>query len=293
VSFDLVTKPWTGYPVEELELHYNPRADVPDAAERYDAPRADANAAGLAWPGRVTDIAYGEGPLEKLDIYPPQEGTDPLPVHIFIHGGYWRARDKSNFAYLAAGLARKGLLAVVINYPLCPVVTLDDVVASTCKAFPWIVRSLADFGGDPNRITLSGHSAGGHLGAAILAHDWAAETLGEQPLKGAVLVSGIYDPAPTQHVSVNSEIGITPEIAERQNYARVAPRLRCPVHVIVGGGEPKGWIDQSVEYAQHLKAAGIETELTITGKENHFSIMDQFTDPSADVLRAILKVAQA
>jgi len=293
VSFEIETKPWTSYPLDELERHYNPRADVPDAAERYDARRADANAAGLAWPGRLTDIAYGDGPLEKLDIYPPSRGAGPAPVHLFIHGGYWRARDKTNFAYLAAALARQGLMVVVINYPLCPAVTLDEVVGSVRDAFAWTVRSIANHGGDPNRITMSGHSAGGHLGAAILAHDWSSKGLGSQPLKGAVLVSGIYDPAPTQHISVNAEIGITPEIAERQNYARLAPKLRCPVHVIVGGGEPKGWIDQSVEYARHIRAAGMETELTITGQDNHFSIMDQFTDANADVMRAILRLDQS
>jgi arylformamidase len=227
----------------------------------------------------------------NLDIYPPKSTTQPAPVHVFIHGGYWRSREKEDFAFIGASLASSGLLSVIINYPLCPQVTLDEVVAGTCDAFDWVRRNIAAHGGNPDRITLSGHSAGGHLGAAILAQDWRARGLSSTPLKGAVLVSGIYDPAPTQHISVNAEIGITPELAERHNYAVIPPKLRCPVHVIVGGDEPEGWIAQSASYADHIKAAGLPTEYTISAKENHFSIQDQYRDPKSDVFSAITKIA--
>ncbi|MFY0614094.1 MAG: alpha/beta hydrolase [Hyphomicrobiaceae bacterium] len=289
MTLDQASKPWQAYAADELEHHYNPRATNPDS-DRYGEARAAINAAGLAYAGRTADIAYGDGPLRNLDIYRPATDNGPLPVHIFIHGGYWRSREKEDFGFIGKALADQGLLGVVINYPLCPDVTLDEVVASNRAAFAWIHRNIANHGGDPARITLSGHSAGAHLGAAILATDWA--DLGTaRPLQGAVLVSGIYDPHPTQHISVNAEIGITPEIAERQNYLAHAPRLDCPVHVIVGGGEPEGWIAQSADYTRHLVAAGVETEYTVSGTENHFSIQDQFHTPDADVLGAILKLA--
>ncbi len=289
MTLQQTSTPWQSYAADELERHYNPRAATPNS-EHYGEARAGINAAGLAYAGRSADIAYGEGPLRNLDVYRPATGTGPFPVHVFIHGGYWRSREKEEFAFIGKALADQGLLGVVINYPLCPAVTLDEVVASNRAAFAWTYRNIAEHGGDPARITLSGHSAGAHLGAAIIAHDWS-DLGAARPLKGAVLVSGIFDPHPTQHISVNAEIGITPEIAARQNYLAHAPRLDCPIHVIVGGGEPAGWIDQSADYARHIKAAGLPTAYTVSGSENHFSIQDQFHDPQADVLKAILKLA--
>jgi arylformamidase len=291
VTSQSATRSWTDYSPEDLEYHYNPRAAVPDS-ERYGEARTGINQQGLEWPGRKADIAYGTGDLEKLDIYLPAKGDAPHPVHIFIHGGYWRSREKEDFGFIGAALASQGLLAVVIDYPLCPVVTLDEVVASTRAAFAWVCNSIADHDGDPSRITISGHSAGGHLGAAIIAHDWPAGFLGDGTLQGAVLVSGIYDPAPAQDLSISSEIGITPEIAARQNFANKAPELKCPVTVIVGGGEPAGWIDQSADYAGFIRSAGIATEYIVSGKENHFSIQDQFCDPGSDVLASIMKLSK-
>lgn len=290
MSLAAPTTPWSAYSPEERERHYNPRIATP-GIEKYDVARVDVNKAGLAWPGRKADIAYGPNPLENLDLYLPESGTGPHPVHIFIHGGYWRARDKVDFGYIGAALARQGLLAAVINYPLCPIVTLDEVVAAARRAFAWVSSNIAEHGGDPDRITISGHSAGAHLGASIIAHDWSGAGLGGQPLKAAVLVSGIYDPTPTGHLAVNAEIGITPALAERHNYANHPPRLNCPVHVIVGGSEPQGWIDQSADYANHIHKAGLTVDYTISPNENHFSLSDQFANPKADVLSAILGFA--
>lgn len=289
MSLDQPTKPWQDYPADELEYHYNPRVTTPDS-DRYAEARIEANAAACADPRRSADIAYGDGDLRTLDIYRPAGGDGPLPVHIFIHGGYWRARIKEDFAYVGKALADNGLLGVVINYPLCPAVTLDEVVASNLAAFQWVHRHIAEHGGDAARITLSGHSAGAHLGAAIMAADWG-HLGGEQPLRGAVLVSGIYDPNPTRQIPINAEIGLTPDVCDRHNYLAHAPRLACPVHVLVGGGESQGWIDQSADYARHIKAAGVETEYTVSGTENHFSIQDQFADPGADVFKAIARLA--
>ena len=163
-------------------------------------------------------MRYGDGPLMDLDLYKPTEGDGPFPVHLYIHGGYWRAREKENFGFIGASLASQGMLTVIINYPLCPAVTLDEVVEGTRAAFAWTANNITGYDGDPDRLTLSGHSAGGHLGAAIIATDWSSQNISKQVLKGAVLISGIYDPTPTQHISVNAEIGITPELAERHAY---------------------------------------------------------------------------
>ena len=290
MSLELPTKNWTDFAPDELEGQYNPRATGVDI-ESYDKARTDINAAGLASSNRISDIAYGDAPLMDMDIYKPSGGAGPYPVHIYIHGGYWRARKKENFGFIGASLANRGLLTVVINYPLCPVVTLDTVVASVRDAFAWVVSNIAEHGGDPSRITVSGHSAGAHLGAAIIAEDWPARGLEGQLLQGAVLISGVYDPTPTQHLKVNEEIGITAELAERHNYSSHKPKLRCPVHVIVGGAEPEGWIGLSADYARHVRDAGMDVAYKVSPGDNHFSLQDQYVTEGSDILRAIDKVA--
>src|SRR5436853_418020 len=125
-------------------------------------------------------------------------------------------------------------------------------IASALACLAWTGRSIAAYGGDPSRITLSGHSAGAHLGAACLATDWTAHGLPADLIKGAVLISGIYDPAPAKSTTVDAEIRLTPEIIARQNYEQHPPRARCPVWVIAGANEPWHWIDQTYRYAHHL-----------------------------------------
>ena len=151
----------------------------------------------------------------------------------------------------------KGICAAIANYDLCPAVTLDGTVDSALRAIAWTWRHARAYGGDPDRLTLSGHSAGAHLCAMALAHDWTAAGLPADVIKGAVPVSGIFDPEPAMHTTVNAEIGLTEEIARRNDALRLAPRVRCPVELFVGGDEPADWIRQSELYAEHLRQHGL------------------------------------
>jgi arylformamidase len=175
----------------------------------------------------IRDVAYAEGALRTLDIY-RIPGVAHAPVNLFFHVGYWRAQDKANFAFVAEALVAAGNLAVITNYPLCPAVTLDEVVAAARDAVAWTHHHIAQFGGDPARLTVSGHSAGAHLTAATLAQDWPARGLPADIISRAVLISGIFDPAPAIGTSVNAQIRLTPELARRHDFERTAPRILCP-----------------------------------------------------------------
>lgn len=283
------TSDWREMSPEELEYHFNPRVAVPHS-ETYGERRAARNEAAMAWPGRVANLAYGDAPRMVLDLYPPRDATGPAPVHIFIHGGFWRSRSKDEFAYVGEALAREGFLAVIISYPLCPADDLDGVVAGAREAFAWVVNNIAAYGGDPGRITLSGHSAGAHLGAAIIAGDWAARGLPGEPLAGAVLISGIFDPEPARQTSINGDLKLTDGQIGRHNLVAQPPRLDCPVVVLAGGGEPAGWIAQSQSYAAHLERAGRRVRYFTSREDNHFDLQDQFLDPSSDIMRAIVEL---
>lgn len=273
---------------EEHEAQFNPQRSVPDhqAAQRW---REPLNEAALRLPRRQADMSFGAGDLHGLDLYAP-EGPGPHSVHAFFHGGYWRAQDKRNFAFIAPPLVRRGVMVAVLNYDLCPAVTLDGTVDSALAGIAWIARNIAGHGGDPARITLSGHSAGAHLTAAVLAADWPARGLPGDLIKGALMISGIYDPTPAMRTTVNAEIRLTPDIAERQNYEAHAPRIHCPAWVMAGGDEPIHWIDQSLRYAQHLRRHGMKPGVLVSPGFHHFDIMNQYANAESDVTRCLARL---
>ena len=282
---------WRDLDPDELEQQFNPRRSVPD----FEACQTEKARLSLAVRARLRghlDVPYGDMALQKVDVFPAEPaGSTRAPIHVFFHGGYWRAQDKANFAFIAEPLVRAGICTVIANYGLCPAVTLDGVVASARRAIAWTFRHAAEFGGDPARLTLSGSSAGAHLQAMALAHDWPAEGLPADLIKGAVPISGIYDPEPARHISVNAEIRLTEAIARANDALTLDPRVRCPVALFVGGDEPSLWRGQTELYAAHLRRHGLEPTLTVVPGAHHFSILDQYLDPASGVVRAILAMA--
>lgn len=267
---------WHNIAPEQHELHFNPQHAFPDYGESQKL-RAPVNTHARETLRQTRDIPYGEHPLRKLDIY-PAEGTGPTPVHVFFHGGYWRAQDKENFAWVAAPLVENGITTVVVNYELCPGSTLDGVVQSALAAFGWVARNIEDHGGDPTRICISGHSAGAHLVAAILAEDWAAKGIDPASIVGAIGVSGVFDPASAMLTTVNSDLHLTDEIASRHDYERKLPQVRCPISLFAGGREPWGWLDQTWRYAMHLRRHDIIPDLRILPQYDHFDILMDFME---------------
>ncbi|HEX2888962.1 alpha/beta hydrolase [Vineibacter terrae] len=271
---------------DEHELHYNPQRAVPHFKD-YQAERAASNGAARAQKTATLDVAYGAHALHKLDIFPAAASAGAAPVHVFLHGGYWRAQDKENFAFVAGTLVALGITTVIVNYELCPAATLDGVAASAIAAVDWTRREIARFGGDPARITISGHSAGAHLGAEVLAVDWRAQGIDPGFIRGAVLISGIFDPAPAIRTTVNAELNLTPALAARHNVAQRAPTLACPITILAGGREPWRWIDQSFAYSHHLRRHSLDPAVEVLPGYNHFDIMNQYLQPDSAIVRAI------
>lgn len=276
---------WSGLTPEEHEFQYNPQAAFPDF-KNAQASRAEANARALTSLPREADIAFGDHPLRRLDVY-PAKGQGPRPVHVFLHGGYWRAQDKQNFAFVAAALVHHGITTVVTNYELCPASTLDGVAESAIAAVDWTRRNIGRLGGDPGRISLSGHSAGAHLAAEVLAHGWDDASF----LSGAVAISGIFDPRPVMGTTVNAEVRLTEEIASRRDVERRPVSVTCPVSIFVGGREPWHWIDQSYRYGHHLHRSGLNPEIHVLPRWGHFDILAEYMEPDSPILRAVLRQA--
>ena len=286
-SAESVVPVWSGLSLEALEAQYNPRVAVPEFAA-VEACFYDVNNA-VGGSGRnFIDVAYGEHPLHKVDIYSAAAADGTLkPVHIFYHGGFWRAQDKANYAYVASALRERGITVVVANYELCPASTLDGVVASSLKALEWTIDHIADYGGDSAKVSISGASAGAHLCATILATDWAARGRPFMALTGASLISGIFDPEPVRLISLNQQLLLDRETAARHNVERRPLHIICPIALFVGGDEPWQWIDQTFRYSRFLRESTHSHSLHLLPNKNHFSIMSAYIDAKSLLMSVI------
>ena len=154
------------------------------------------------------DVAYGDLPVETLDIFPAERHD--APILIMIHGGYWYSLDKHHDSFVAEGCRPHGVATVVINYGLAPDYRMDEIVRQNRAAAAWVWRNAASIGGDPRRIHALGQSAGGHLAAMLLATDWPAfgSGLPADLVKSAVSISGIYDLEPIRLCYLNDKVGM-------------------------------------------------------------------------------------
>jgi arylformamidase len=268
----------------EINRQFMPRLAVPDHESWLAAHAELSETARRALPCHL-DIPYGETPLQKLDVFPAARA--PAPVQVYFHGGYWRAFDKSTYRFMALSMAPAGIATVLVNYDLCPAVTLDDIVGQTISAVAWVYRHGADHGCDPQRLYVSGNSAGAHLAAMALAQDWRAQGLPADLIKGACCITGIYDIAPVLRIDANAEIHLTPDMVVRNSPLTLPLPAKPPVIVAVGGDETPLWIKQSTDYAAMLRARGVATEMMIVPGAHHFSITRSLGDPDGVLPQAI------
>jgi arylformamidase len=258
---------------------------VPDHEVWLDREAAMSAAARSRLAGARVDVRYGEGPLQTLDVFPAERAD--APIQIFVHGGYWRALDKSNYSYVAGALTPAGATTVLLNFDLCPAVSLDRVVRQTLDGIGWAYRHARDFGGDPDRIHVSGNSAGAHLAAMAMAHDWAAEGLPASLVKGACCITGIYDLEPVLRIEANADIRLTADMVARNSPLFLPSRMTGPVIVAVGGDEPELWIGQSRAYWAKLRTDGVAAELMVVPNKHHFSVTQTLADPDSPLTRAV------
>jgi len=165
----------TAWNPQWLDRMYNNRLLVPEHAVHFVRWAEDSRQVREQLPC-LLDLPYGNSPGETLDIFPASKISvdNASPVLVFIHGGYWRSLDKFDHSFVAPAFTRAGACVVVLNYALCPTVTIPHIAQQTASALMWIWQHIAHYGGDPKRITVAGHSAGGHLAAMLLASDWKA-----------------------------------------------------------------------------------------------------------------------
>jgi arylformamidase len=262
-----------------LEQQYNNRARVPEHAEHF-RKWAEASALTRERSDCTLDIAYGDEPGETLDVF--RTGAAQAPVLVFIHGGYWRSLDKSQHSFLAASYNAAGALVVVPNYALAPAVTVEHIALQLTRALAWVWHHAAEHGGDPSRIALAGHSAGGHLAAMLLSCRWkdVDPLMPAHPLHGALSVSGLYDLEPLRLVpSLQADLQLTPAAVKRLSPA-FFPRPRSRLFTVVGELESEEFLRQNQLIRDQWGPTAVPVCETLPGAD-HFSILRELADPDA------------
>jgi len=236
----------------------------------------------------VADVAYGADPTETVDLFFPAVRRESMPVHMFIHGGYWRMFSKRDYSYVAETVTKAGAIAVIVDYALMPSVRMATIVDQVRRARRWVVDHIAEFGGDPARLTVSGHSAGAHLATFLFN-----ETEAPSGIQAALLLGGLYELKPLQSSFLQGEIGITNE--EVDSFTPLTHRhdRNTRVTIMVGADETRPFHDQAETFANALRSQGLPvSSMTLAGR-NHMDSVRDLGIASSEASRRLMEVIES
>jgi len=279
---------WLDMDQTELDAAYDQvkyAPNLPQIVKRY-ATNSEAVRARLGAPRRY---AYGTTPIEALDVYATKRAN--APINIFIHGGAWRGGLAKDSGYAAELFVRAGAHYVVPDFINVTEAngSLMPMAEQVRRAVAWVYRNARSFGGDPDRIYVSGHSSGGHLAGVVLVTDWRKDfNLPVDTVKGGLCCSGMFDLKPVRLSARSSYVRFTDEIEQALNSQRHLDRLNAPVIVAYGTLETPEFQRQSRDFAASVKAAGKPVQLLVAEGYNHFEIPETLANPYGLLGRAVL-----
>ncbi|HJZ30000.1 MAG TPA: alpha/beta hydrolase [Hyphomicrobiaceae bacterium] len=270
---------------DDYEAQYNNRDRVPDHVDinaRWSAASRDYRLRAAA----QLNIAYGAGARQRYDLF--GTGSEPAPLIVYIHGGYWQRGDREDYAFLARELNAAGIAVALPSYSLCPAVTVMDIVGELraflahlwqrAKVYPLII----------------GHSAGGHLTAAMLATDW--RTIDGVPadlVRAGYAVSGVFDLPPLVGTSLNVALKLSAAEAQAASPMFWPPPPKQRVFAAaVGGLESEEFLRQSREIARTWRQAGVTAEDVLVPGTNHFTIVDELARPTSPMFKSVVALAR-
>ncbi|MDH4092964.1 MAG: alpha/beta hydrolase [Cyclobacteriaceae bacterium] len=273
---------YKGYSQEQLDLQYNNRHHVPDF-ERHLTYWDDLSRQAEKKHPNIKEIHYGTKSLETLDVFPSDRPNSK--TLIFIHGGYWRTFDKSSFYFVADAFASYGVTTVLVNYPLAPAASMDQIVTSCRKALQFIHRNLVAYNGDPVKIYVVGHSAGGHLAAMLASLN--VQPLYEDLVQGVCALSGLFNLIPIHLSNLNESLRLDKDTARRNSPTQLLPLKKCAVLLAVGAEETAEFKAQSQElFTQWRRELKSIQHLVLPGL-NHFSILGSLCDSTSPLHHAV------
>lgn len=266
----------------DYEVEYNNRARVPENPAIMAGWARDAADYRTQCPPRLT--SYGPGARNTIDVF---AGDREGPIVVFIHGGYWQALDGSSFSHCARGLNAHGISVAIPTYDLCPDVTVDDIVqqmrAATC--------ALAKLS---QRLVITGHSAGGHLAACMLATDWSAldAALPRDLVIAAYAISGLFDLVPLVGTSINKALRLDAASAKTVSPLFWPPRKGASLDAVVGERESAEYFRQSRTIVEQWGSAGVAAQFGVVADANHFTAIAPLADPASPMVARLKQLAR-
>jgi arylformamidase len=279
-----------GPDVERMEREYNARAAIPDHPQIF-ARWAEQGAQVRRRRAGLIDMPYGDDDGERLDFFPTVHRTSPLLV--FIHGGYWRSLDKSDFSWIAPPFLDAGVAVAFLNYGLAPRVAMEDIVRQQLKAIAWLHARAEELGFDRQRIVVGGHSAGGHLTAMLMAALWPAvdPALPADLVKGGLAISGLYDLEPLVPLPfINADLRLDAAAARRLSPVHLPAATLAPLVTAVGALE-SGEFKRQTQLMRAAWPRNARADIE-AGGANHLTVCDVLADPGSALFAAALELVR-
>jgi arylformamidase len=276
--------------VEGMEHEYNARAAIPDHPQIF-ARWAEQGAQVRRRRAGLIDVPYGNDDGERLDFFPTMQRSSPLLV--FIHGGYWRSLDKSDFSWIAPPFLDAGVAVAFLNYGLAPRVSVEDIVRQQLKAIAWLHERAPELGFARTRIVVAGHSAGAHLTAMLMAALWPEvdARLPADLIKGGVAISGIYDLEPLVSLPfINADLQLDAATARRLSPVHLPAASAAPLLTAFGALE-SGEFKRQTQLIHQAWPHNAQAELEVAGA-NHLTVCDQLAEPQSALFRATLDLVR-
>ena len=275
------------YTQKELDRQYEHRNFVPDADDYTSAQFAESERVRKTANGQF-DIAYGPHEDELLDIY-LADSIDTAPILVFFHGGRWARGSKTSNCEGAEIYSALGVHFVSVNFSLLPTVTMDVLVRQCRDAIAWIWQNAKIFNGDRNRIFVHGKSSGAHIGAMMAITDWQSEfNLPSNLVKGALLVSGMYDLEPVRLTFRNEWLRLDEQSARRNSPILHIPKQGCPLVVGVGALETDEFRRQPRAFVDAWRAKGLECQFVEMAGRHHFTVNEEMKDAKSALVAPFL-----
>jgi arylformamidase len=272
----------------DLEAEYNNRKRVPEHAD-IQGRWAKASEAYRKEAKLEVDLAYGNGQRNKYDLFKPASGAASAPLVVYIHGGYWQRGDRKDNAFLAKELNARGVQVALPSYPLCPSVSIMQIVGELRQFMKAVWEKTKQ------RPVVVGHSAGGHLAAAMLATDWTkVPGVPADLVRSAYAISGVFDLEPLVPTSLNEALKLDAAKARDASplFWPVPPKDRTFI-AAAGGAESQEFIRQSLAIAAAWSKAGVKAECVVVPDTNHFTIVEDLANPESAMLARIVGLAKA
>ncbi len=276
---------------DAIERGYNNRAAFPDHPQWFARWASESEAVRKRVDARL-DLRYGSAPRQTLDIF---AATKPRGAMLFIHGGYWRALDKSQHSFVAGPLVDRNVSVAVMNYDLCPAVGVSRIVEECREAVAWLSRHGAEHGMPIEQLVIAGHSVGGHLVAMLFATEWSRYGVSPHLLAAGAAISGVFDLEPLVQVSFNTDLRLDLPTARALSPVHMSPTVTAPMLLAVGAHETTEFIRQTQllwDAWPGCRPADASGPVLVPAT-HHFSVLSELGDPGSELSRGIAALIPA